>query len=416
MSDMSFDKGFLPCDIYLPARFVDPAKWAVIACDQYTSQRDYWDKVGRTVGGAPSALNVIQPEIDLDTADERRPFVRACMEKYLSEGVLEKRVSHGFVLTLRTTPSGARPGLVGAVDLEAYDFAPGNDRPVRASEGTIIERLPPRIKIRRGAALECPHIMLLADDKEGLLVESVYESVKHAAPLYDFELMLGGGHLTGWSVTDSKALTRIDRALDDLYTRGSGFLCAVGDGNHSLATAKACWDELKATLSEQERAAHPARYALCEIVNLHCPALRFEPIHRAVFGADLSTLLTSFSWYLASKGLKREAGGSIRFTNGKECACIGVSGEGSMLDTVYLQPWLDEFIAAHPGASVDYVHGEDALMRICADTGACGILLGTIDKSALFPSILAGGVLPRKSFSMGSADEKRFYMEARLIA
>ena len=409
---MSFCHGISPADILLPAAGVDLTRWAVIACDQYTSQSEYWQKVEETVGSSPSTLNLIQPEIRLDQADRRLPFIRDCMRRYLNEGVLTRRVTDGFVLTLRKTASGLRPGLVGKVDLDAYEFAPGNDRPVRASEGTIIERLPPRVKIREGAPLECPHIMLLVDDPKGTLVEAAYARVKETEKLYDFELMLGGGHLSGWKIEGESELKRIDEALKRLFEQGKGFLAAVGDGNHSLATAKACWEKLKKSLSEKEKQNHPARYALVEIVNLHCGALLFRPIHRAVFGADACVLRDAFSAYLAEKGLSLAEGSAVRFLGAGSYA---IKGAEDVLPAVHLQAFLDGYLSSHPEASIDYVHGEEALREVCQKSGAAGIELGTIDKAALFPSVRQNGVLPRKSFSMGEADEKRFYMEARRI-
>ncbi len=409
---MSFSLGFSPCDILLPARPADLARWAVIACDQYTSQRAYWDRVSAFVGEAPSTLNLIQPEIDLDKADARLPFIRRSMEAYLDGGILEKQVTGGFVLTLRRTASGLRPGLLGRVDLEQYEFAPGNKAHIRASEGTITERIPPRMKIREGAPIECPHIMLLADDPEGLLVEAAYDSVKDDEPLYDFDLMLGGGHLTGWKIEDDQRLGRIDAALATLEARGEGMLFAVGDGNHSLATAKACWDKIKATLPDEAQKSHPARYALCEVVNLHCEALLFRPIHRAVFGAEALALKDDFANYLKDKSLHLAPGNDIAFLGAGE---YKIEGAEKVLPAVHVQAWLDGYIKRHDGASVDYIHGDEALEDICREKGAAGVRLGTIDKAALFPSVRLNGVLPRKSFSMGEADEKRFYMEVRRI-
>ena len=342
---MSFEHGFSPADIFLPARPADLARWAVIACDQYTSQREYWDKVSSYVGDCPSTLNLIQPEIDLDKAPERLPLIQQSMESYLNKGILTKQVENGFVLTLRHTASGLRPGLIGKVDLEQYDFLPGSNAPIRASEGTILERIPPRMRIREGALLECPHIMLLVDDLQGLLVEHAFECVKGRFPLYDFELMLGGGHLTGWAIEEEKELRQIDAALDKLYAKGKGLLFAVGDGNHSLATAKACWEKLRETLSEKERETHPARYALVEIVNLHCEALQFKPIHRVIFGAQAQELRSSFAQWLKQKGLYLKEGSGI------ELMFVGsysIGGAEDVLPAVHLQAWLDEYLKQHP--------------------------------------------------------------------
>ena len=413
---MSFEHGFMPCDIYLPARRTDLARWAVIACDQYTSQRDYWDRVEAAVGDAPSTLRLIQPEIDLDKAPERLPFIRRAMEKYVSDGTLEKAVENGYVLTLRRTFSGLRPGLVGLVDLEAYDFSPGTPKPIRASEKTIFERLPPRMRIREGALLECPHVMLLADDPEGLLVEAVLDKVKKDDPLYDFDLMLDGGHLTGWAVEDERILAGIDRALETLTRRGEGFMLAVGDGNHSLASAKACWENVKRDLTIEEQRTHPARFALAEVVNLHCPALLFKPIHRVVFGAKAGELEKDFALWLDQNNLRLCKGGSICFTDGCSESAVQVENGDRLIDAAWVQPWMDDYVLRHPDVKLDYVHGDQALREICLSRGAAGIALGTIDKSALFPSMRTLGVLPRKAFSMGEADEKRFYLEARLLA
>ena len=412
---MGFEHGFMPCDICLPARRASYERWAVIACDQYTSQRDYWDRVESIVGDAPSALNLIQPEIDLDKAPQRLPMIRQAMESYVSDGTLEKAVRNGYVLTLRRTFSGLRPGLVGLVDLETYDFAPGNLKPIRASEKTIVERLPARMRIRERALVECPHVMLLADDPEGLLVERVWEKVKARQPLYDFELMMSGGHLTGWAVEDGAILNEIDRAMSALMERSDGFLFAVGDGNHSLASAKACWENVKKGLSAEDQARHPARFALAEVVNLHCPALLFKPIHRAVFGADVQDLEKDFALWLEGRWARLAQGGSICFTDGQREEAFRVESGETLIDAAWVQPWLDDYVLRHPGVRLDYVHGDRALREICLSQGAAGIGLGTIDKSALFPSIRSLGVLPRKAFSMGEADEKRFYLEARLL-
>ncbi|MBR5751995.1 MAG: DUF1015 family protein, partial [Clostridia bacterium] len=334
---------------------------------------------------------------------------------YVSDGTLEKAVRNGYVLTLRRTFSGLRPGLVGLVDLEAYDFAPGNLKPIRASEKTIVERLPARMRIREGALVECPHVMLLADDAEGLLVERVWEKVKARQPLYDFELMMSGGHLTGWAVEDGALLKDIDRAMSALMERSDGFLFAVGDGNHSLASAKACWENVKKGLSAEDQARHPARFALAEVVNLHCPALLFKPIHRAVFGADVQDLEKDFALWLEGRRARLAQGGSICFTDGQREEAFRVESGETLIDAAWVQPWLDDYVLRHPGVRLDYVHGDGALREICLSQGAAGIGLGTIDKSALFPSIRSLGVLPRKAFSMGEADEKRFYLEARLL-
>lgn len=391
--------GIKPADIYLP-QGQDLTKWAVIACDQYTSQPAYWEEVERVAGDAPSTLNIVQPEVYLDNAETRLQNVYASMNEYLEKGILTKQVENGFVVTERTTPSGIRPGLVCAVDLESYDFTPGTDKMIRATEGTVLERIPPRVKIREKAPLECPHIMVLIDDPACTVVEPLYEAVKSTAALYDFELMCRGGHLRGWGISGIQP--GLKAALEKLLSDNDGFLYAVGDGNHSLATAKAC----------HKPGDESTRYALVEIVNLHCPALSFEPIHRVMFGLSAKAALESFKKYLEGRGLSWKQGSSIRFTDGTEDSGIDVTGAGNVLDVTLVQPWLDEMDYTR---ITDYIHGEEAVREICKAKNASGILLGSMDKSALFPSVKRNGVLPRKSFSMGEADEKRFYMEVKLI-
>ncbi|MBQ3078896.1 MAG: DUF1015 domain-containing protein [Clostridia bacterium] len=405
--------GIAPADIYLPADHVDPMKWAVVACDQYTSQNDYWENAEKIVGDSPSTLRIIQPEIYLSSAEARIPLIRKAMKEYLETGAIEKKVENGFVLTERTTESGVRLGLIASVDLDQYDFTPGANALIRATEGTIVERIPPRVKIREGASIESPHVMILIDDKDMLLIEKVYEAVLQTEPLYDFDLMLGGGHLRGWKVTKA-AEEIIENAVYALYSRADGFLYAVGDGNHSLATAKACWENIKKTLTPEEIEAHPAKYALTELVNLHSPALIFEPIHRVLFGADANSLIEAFKAYLSEKGMALSSGNDFVFVSEQGDQSYSLSPDTGALPVAVLQPFLDQYLSSHPEISIDYVHGDKAV-RALAQNGNTGILIGTIDKSLLFPSIRSGGVLPRKTFSMGEAHEKRYYMEARKI-
>ncbi len=407
--------GIAPTDIYLPARSADPGKWAVIACDQFTSQPEYWREVEAYVGSSPSALHIVQPEIDLNAAERRIPSIHAAMREYLTYGTLEKRVENGFSLVERTTASGARVGLVAALDLEAYDYAPGASPLIRATEGTIVERIPPRVRIREGAALESPHTMLLIDDPGDTVIGPLYRSVSRYRKLYDFSLMMGGGRLRGWAVEDEDSFSSVSAALSRLFDVSDGFLYAVGDGNHSLATAKTCWARIKPGLSPKEAARHPARYALAEIVNLHSPALLFEPIHRALFGADADSLIDGFAAHLKATGMEMVPGDEIKFIAAGREVTVSVSGRGGALPLGVLQPYLDAYLRARPEAEIDYIHGEDALRALCREKGAVGILLGAIDKRALFPAIRAGGALPRKTFSMGTAREKRYYMECRKI-
>ena len=563
--------GLKPDDIYLPAEGIDLRRWAVVACDQYTSQPDYWRRVEAYVGARPSTLHIVQPEIDLERAGARIPAVHRAMREYLSNGTLVRAVRNGFTLTERTTASGARLGLVAAVDLEEYDFTPGSGAMIRATEGTIRERIPPRLRIREGAPLECPHVMLLLDDPARTVIEPLHARLRETAPLCDFELMENGGRLRVWGV-EGDVLAPVSDALSALWEKSDGFLYAVGDGNHSLATAKARWDALKPALSPEEAQTHPARYALAEIVNLHSPALVFEPIHRVLFGADMEDLVSAYRAHLASRGMKltaveplssrasgtkpvdpsssraceaesaelssfpasrtklaepssscacgakpaepssscacgtkpaepssfpasgtkpaepssSRAGGTkpaepssfpasgmkpaepssscacgmkpaessssrasgtkpvdpsssracevesaepsssacgitptdeaeLTFVSGNARASYRVGNPENPLPVAVLQPFLDEYLRSHPAARIDYVHGAAAVESLCQTPHTTGILLPAIDKSALFPAVRQGGALPRKTFSMGEPDEKRYYMECRKI-
>ena len=550
--------GLKPDDIYLPAEGIDLRRWAVVACDQYTSQPEYWRRVEAYVGAHPSTLHIVQPEIDLERAGARIPAIHRAMREYLSNGTLVRAVRNGFTLTERTTASGARLGLVAAVDLEEYDFTPGSGAMIRATEGTIRERIPPRLRIREGAPLECPHVMLLLDDPARTVIEPLHARLRENAPLCDFELMENGGRLRVWGV-EGDALAPVSDALSALWEKSDGFLYAVGDGNHSLATAKARWDALKPALSPGEAQTHPARYALAEIVNLHSPALVFEPIHRVLFGADMEDLVSAYRAHLASRGMKltaveplssrasgakpaepssfpasrtklaesssscacgakpvdpssfpasgtkpaepssfpasgmkpaepssscacgmkpaesssscacgakpaepssfpasgmkpaepssSRAGGTkpvdpsssracevesaepsssacgitptdeaeLTFVSGNARASYRVGNPENPLPVAVLQPFLDEYLRSHPAARIDYVHGAAAVESLCQTPHTTGVLLPAIDKSALFPAVRQGGALPRKTFSMGEPDEKRYYMECRKI-
>lgn len=400
-------------EILLPEE-KDLPRWAVIACDQFTSQPEYWERVKETVGGAPSTLNIIYPEAWLGQGEGRIGEINRAMRTYERE-VLTRAVK-GMILVERTTASGSRLGLVAAVDLERYDFSAGSRSLIRATEGTILERIPPRVRIRQDASLELPHILLLADDPRRTLIEPLYARRDALPKLYDFELMLGGGHLRGWLVERPEV---IEPALSALSAASGGLLFAVGDGNHSLATARQCWLNLKNTLPEAERAAHPARWALVEINNLHDPALVFEPIHRVVFHADDGTLAGDFDRWLRARGMALadcdEAAAMFRFTRGGESRPCRIECCGHPLPLALLQRFLDEWLPAHPVSSVDYVHGEDAVRALTREGDNTGILLPAMDKGTLFEAVRVGGALPRKTFSMGEAVEKRYYLECRRI-
>ena len=417
---MSFNRvGIRPARILLPAPSVAPETWACIACDQYTSEPEYWEKAFAAAGDAPSALRLILPEVYLEESAGRIPAIHETMARYLRENLLVPAVDPGFILCERTVPSGTRLGLVCAVDLEQYSFEKGSLPLVRPTEQTIASRLPPRLVIRRGAPVELTHIMILIDDPHRTVLEPLQEKKASLRKLYDFDLMMGGGHLAGWAVDGEKELAGIDGALNRLLD-GLGadpLLLAVGDGNHSLATAKAYWNELKESLPEAERENHPARFALCEIVNIHDEALLFEPIHRVVTGTTADVLLEDWQRYAAERGMTLDASEGHSFTvvsaSGDRQVTVG-NPEGAIpCETV--QKFLDDFLARHPEAAIDYIHGEQSLRNLSRGEKAVGFLLPEINKNSFFADVKKLGVLPRKTFSMGEADEKRFYMEAKEI-
>ena len=417
---MSFERiGIRPARILLPAPQVSPETWACIACDQYTSEPEYWEKAFETAGDAPSALRLILPEVNLKQSEQLIPGIHATMARYLREGLLAPAVDPGFILCERTVPSGSRLGLVCTVDLEQYSFEKGKNPLVRPTEQTIASRLPPRLVIRRGAPVELTHIMILIDDPECTVLEPLQARKNSLRKLYDFDLMMNGGHLKGWAVDQADDLDRVDRAMNRLLDSlgDDPLLLAVGDGNHSLATAKAYWNELKENFRDKERENHPARFALCEIVNIHDSALLFEPIHRVITGTNPGDLLEDWQKYAAKKGMTLNAAEGHRFTmvseNGDQIITVGHPEGAIPCETI--QKYLDDFLTRHPGAEIDYIHGEQSLRALARKPGSVGFLLPEIDKKNFFSDVKKLGVLPRKTFSMGEADEKRFYMEAKEI-
>lgn len=402
--------------IFRPARMVlptvaDMTKWSVVACDQYTSQPDYWARVEQTVGNAPSALRLMLPEIYLEEADveARIADIRSSMEQYLQTGVLTER-DEAYIYVERQLPGGrVRRGLVGAVDLEAYDYAAGSASPVRATEGTIVSRIPPRVRVRAGAKLEMPHIMLLIDDPSDGVIGAVAAQKAALRQAYEFDLMENGGHIAGWFVTGGVCGGVLD-GLGELAAQ-SPMAFAVGDGNHSLATAKACYEQIKLEMGAEAAASHPARWALCEVVNLHDASLEFEPIHRAVFDVDTGALFAALQ---AELGLEPgSCGQTMTWVTADGETTYTIAKPSAKLAVGSLQKALDAYLDKN-GGRVDYIHGADTVRALAKD-GAAGILLPAMDKADLFPSVLADGALPRKTFSMGEANEKRFYLELRKI-
>lgn len=396
---------FQPADLLLP-REEELEKWAVIACDQFSSEPAYWDETERIVGGAPSALRLILPEARLNAGAEVGGIHRT-MEEYLEKGLFREH-KNAFVYVERTLADGSvRQGVVGMLDLEAYDYAPDATTPVRATEETVTERIPPRMHIRQGAALELTHVLLLCDDPEDLVIGLLSRQKAAFPKLYDFELMQGGGHVAGWLLEGVVARKLRERL--EAYAAGRELVYAVGDGNHSLATAKACWEQLKREHPGEDLSACPARYALVELENLRSPAQKWEAIHRLVTGCDAPALLAA-----AAGALDAGEGTALIVLSGGKETILHLNGGDGVLPVARLQSFLDAYLCDHAGA-IDYIHGEQALRTLAAGEDTVGFLLPATEKEALFPGIRAGGVLPRKTFSMGSAREKRYYLEARKI-
>ena len=390
----------------------DMTAWATIACDQFTSEPDYWKELKARVGDKKSTLNLTLPEIYLeDGADQRIEKINENIKSYLSNGVFNA-LEKGFVLTIRKTPFVPRRiGLMAAVDLEKYEYSQKSDALIRATEGTIEERIPPRLKIRKDADVEFPHVMVLFDDERREITESLFEKRDTLEKLYDFELNMGGGHVEGYFVPESEnvvekfaALLDADR-LTKKYGREDKFLFAVGDGNHSLATAKTHWNNVKATLSEEEKIDHPARYALVELVNVYDEGIYFEPIYRYVFGVEPEKF---------AEGLKSVDGGNMRVYQGGKMT--DSKGENGLPDGIRaVDKYIKDYIAIN-GGGVDYVHGESNLIKLVDDKkDAVGVLFEKLDKADLFKYVSSNGAFPRKTFSMGEGVEKRYYLEGRRI-
>lgn len=409
-------------DILLPADGIDMKKWAVTACDQFTSQPEYWQKVKEYVKDSDSTLHMIYPEVYLGTDGEegykkRIRNIQAYMDECLENGVLKKRVHQGYILTARETPSGVRVGLVAALDLETYNYRKETDAKVRATEAAVQERIPARVGIRRGAAVELPHVMMLLDDPKCSLLEPLYLKKEEYEKLYDTELMLDGGHVRGYAL-EGAAAEEVTCTLKCLEAESGDIFLTVGDGNHSLAAAKRFWESLKEELSEREQIDHPARYALVEIVNIHSSAIVFHPIHRVCFGKDLTSLKPDFVKYLDKRQIEwRETAedADVTFIQKDEPEGIKLLSKGDHLAVEFLQDFLDEYLENCPSLEIDYIHDPKAAAQMAKAENTCAILLGSVNKGTLFAAVNAGGVLPRKTFSIGTDLEKRYYIECRRI-
>ena len=394
-------KHFNPADILLPKK--DFETWAVVACDQYTSEPEYWKDVERIVGDKPSSLNVILPEIYLsDDNSARVNAINANMQRYLDEDVLELH-ENSMIYVERESNYAVRRGIVGVIDLEDYDYRKGATSAIRATEATVLERIPPRVQIRKDAPLELPHILLLIDDPGQTVIEPLEAQKEGFEKAYGFELMKNGGHIDGYFLSD-EAIARVQDALEALIEgKEDKLLFAVGDGNHSLATAKECYN-----LSDDPL----ARYALVEVVNIHDESIEFEPIYRVLFNVDAEDFIEQFSAYTDSKGAMHRQ--SFRFFT-SEC-----DGELSVKATAKLpvgtlQTFIDRYMQENPQVKVDYIHGEEVVEELCKQEKTLGFIFEGMEKDELFPAIVADGSLPRKTFSMGHAHDKRYYIEARKI-
>lgn len=435
--------------LLLPRSEVNLTQWAVVACDQYTSQADYWAQVEAQVGDAPSTLRLMLPEVYLGALDEaqRIAAIQETMRRYLADGVLEAQPP-GLVLVERTTARGRiRRGLIAALDLEQYDFNPGAKALIRPTEGTILERLPPRVRVREHAPLELPHVMVLIDDPQRMVIDPLF-----AEPLdllYDAPLMLNSGRVRGWRLDHPALIQWVVEQLSRLADPATfsarygvsdepALLYAMGDGNHSFATAKIIWENLKRAAPDPAAIMnHPARHALVELVNLHDDGLEFEAIHRVAFGVDVLHLLAAMSAFCATQGsaltvldypswaTTRQAWQELQelpnrhviaFISGGRYGVLSIEQPRLTLPVASLQAFLDDYLPRQSAARIDYIHGEDALTELGAQPGNIGFYLPTLDKNDFFRTVIHDSALPRKTFSMGEADEKRFYLECRRIS
>ncbi len=399
---------FGPTDILIPHQ-TNMEKWSTVACDQYTSQPEYWEQVRAFVGDAPSTLKLMIPEVDLENADPA--LIHRAMNEYLENDIFRTLKDALIYVKRRQSDGKLRQGLVGALDLECYDYHKGATSLCRATEGTVEERLPPRIRVRKGAPIEMPHIMILIDDPTYSVIEPFETIENELEKIYDFPLMQGGGHITGYAVYNEQSRSAL-AALEDLMGESPNpLLYAVGDGNHSLATAKACYEALKEQLGPGALH-HPARYCLVELVNIHSPALEFEPIHRVLFHADRNDLFN----YLFDHGLVKGAAGKqqLKILNAGKSETYSFSKEYANLTVGSLQYLLDRYLSEKDG-QIDYIHGADVVEKLSQNSDSIGFLLPAMQKKELFPAVISDGALPRKTFSMGHAQDKRFYVECRRI-
>lgn len=395
-------KYFMPADILLPQN-CDMDRWAVIACDQYTSDLAYWKRVRERCEGVPSSLHMIIPEAELGNADSNKiEQINHTMQTYLNSDVFCE-YKNAYIYVERTMKNGTvRQGIVGCIDLQAYEYDPALHPMISATENTVLERIPPRVAVRENAPVELPHVLLLCEDESRTIIETVATQKEQLLKLYDFDLMENGGHIAGWLLTGSLADTFDEMLLG--YESKNVYL--VGDGNHSLVTAKTCYENLKNAGEIADD--HPARYALVELENIHSEAMAFEPIHRLITGADAEKLLSDL------EAICTDSGAIVKWICGDREGELRLAVPEGELTVGVLQDYLDQWLRNNPG-NIDYIHDEDAVAAFAQEPGAVGFLLAGMPKSALFPFVQTGRTLPRKTFSMGHGSEKRYYLEGRRI-
>ena len=403
---------------------VDMHKWSVVACDQYTSEPDYWNEVENIVGDSPSTLNLILPEIYLEESnvEERIKKINENMKKMIDEDIFEEYKDSMIYLERTQSDGKVREGLMGIVDLEDYSYEKGSQTLIRATEKTVIERIPPRMKVRENALLELPHIMILIDDEKKDIIESLKTKVTDQDVVYNFDLMQNGGHIKGYKLNNNvieEVISKLESLADKDYfeqkynvSDNGVLLFAMGDGNHSLATAKACYEKLKETMTEEEYLNNPARYALVELVNLHSDALEFEAIHRVIFDTDVEDLLNNLYHYYDIN--ENGVGQKFRIVTKDFDKTLYIKNPKSNIAVGSIQMFLDEYLGNHKG-KIDYIHGEDVTKDFGSKDNNIVIIFDAMGKEELFKTVILDGALPRKTFSMGHSYDKRFYLEARKI-
>ena len=410
-------------DLLLPQN-CDMTKWSVVACDQFSSQPEYWAALEHETAGVPSTLHLMLPEAYLEERDQfaEAERINAEMEHYLAQGVF-RELKDSYIYLERTLKSGdIRRGLLGVLDLEAYDYAADSVSPIRATEGTVEKRLPPRVRVRQGAALEMPHIMVFIDDPSDSVMGSLAASRDGFPTLYDFDLSAGGGHIRGWQIA-GEAACAIEKTIDGLadpallrkkYGNAAPVLFAMGDGNHSLATAKKCWEAIRENISQEERDSHPARYSLVELVNIHDDAIVFEPIHRVLFDTDPDTFFADAENAFSALNGPADSCHVLRLltpAGEREITVRGLS-IGQLIGAA--EDFCQKYLAAH-GGRIDYIHNDETAVGMGRRPGCAAILLPKMEKGELFPSVARTGPFPKKSFSIGHAEDKRYYLECRRI-